>query len=334
MISAKENYMLAMNHKIPEWVPNQMADIALAGAMFETFENGPLGGGKDDFGIEWHCTQSAGGQAVPAAGQILLEDICDWQDVIKFPDLDQYDWAKMAEDQIGAVNRKVQLVEYASWNAQFLRLTHVMGFENALCAMVIEPEACFDFMSAVTDYKIGIVERAAKYFKPDFFTSFDDTATERSTFMSPSIYRELIKPHHKRLNEAVVGNGIIPIMHTCGKCEEIIPDFIDEGAVAWSSAQPMNNIVEIQKKYGDKITVIGGFDSNGKPGRQEASDEEVAAEVKRCIDTYAPQGSYIFSGFRVMNSPDPMAFLKGLAPINQAVELYGKNFYKEVNHGY
>ena len=50
--------------------------------------------------------------------------------------------------------------------------------------------------------------------------------------MSPGVYRELIKPHHKRLNDAVKAYGMKPIMHTCGKCEDIIGDFIEKGAVA------------------------------------------------------------------------------------------------------
>ena len=63
-------------------------------------------------------------------------------------------------------------------------------------------------MEAITDYKIEIVKKAAQYFKPDFFTSFDDVATERGLFMSPGVYRELIKPHHKRLNDAVKAYGM------------------------------------------------------------------------------------------------------------------------------
>lgn len=217
-------------HKKPEWIPNCLTDVVLAGGTLESFENGPLGGGADGFGVVWHATSSAGGQPVPAPGKYVLEDICDWEDIVKFPDLDAYDWKGQAEAQLCNADRKNQVVEYMSWNAQFLRLTHLMGFENALVSMAIEPEACLAFFDAVTDYKIKIVERVAEYFKPDFFTNFDDVATERGLFMSPTAYRELIKPGHKRLNEAIRAHGIYPIMHCCGLCESIIPDFIDEGA--------------------------------------------------------------------------------------------------------
>ena len=317
---------MALNHEVPLWVPNTISDIVGFGGPAETFDNGPAGGGYDGFGVLWHCTESASGQAVPAPGQVLLDDICGWEDKVVFPDVDKYDWAKAAE-RLKTVNRDEKVVEYGCWNAHFLRLTHLMGFENALCAMFTDPEACKAFMDAMTDYKIKVVERVAEYIKPDLFTSFDDTATETGTFMSPTAYREIIKPYHKKLNDAVKAYGMIPVMHTCGKCEEIVPDFIDEGAQAWSAAQPSNDIAKILEKYGKEITVIGGYDTNGIPGLPLASEEIIDAEVKRCMETYAPYGSYIFQGFRIV--PGTVKdFIEATRPIRVAAEKYGKDFYK------
>lgn len=331
MLTPKENYLMAaVEHKIPEYIPSGFRDTIAVGNSFEFFENGPFGGGLDGFGVTWHTSQSGGGQPVPG-GAPVLDDVTKWEDIVKFPNLDAYDWEGQAAMQYASQdsNRDLKVVEYGAWNGQFLRLTHLMGFENALCAMLEEPEACNALLCAITEYKIGLVERVAKYFKPDIFTSFDDIATERGLFMSPNTYRKLIKPHHKKLNDAVKAYGMIPFMHTCGKCEDIIPDYIEIGTVAWSSAQPMNDIVSIQKKYGDKISIIGGFNTNGSAGLETATNEDIDAEVKRVIETYGPRGSFVFLGFRLMNSPDPMAMFEGLIPINAAVDKYGNDFYKK-----
>lgn len=331
MLTPKENYLTALvEHKIPEWVPNLFNDVIMAGGGIESFENGPPGGGLDGFGVSWHGTRSAAGQPVPF-GKPVLDDITRWEDVVKFPNLDEYDWEGKAAAQLSmpGADRSQKAVEYGIWNAQFLRLTHLMGFENALVAMIEEPEAVEALLSAITDYKIRLVERVVKYYKPDIITSYDDTATERGLFMSPATYRTLIKPQHKRLNDAIKALGAIPFMHTCGKCEAIIPDFIDEGAYAWSAAQPMNDIAGILQKYGDKIGVAGGYNSNGRPGMYNATAEEIEAEVKRCMETYGPYGSYAFMGFRMVASEDPMAFMEAIAPISAAYEKYGRNFYKK-----
>jgi hypothetical protein len=324
MLTPKENFLLAtVKHKVPEWIPNEWTDVYPAGGSFETFENGPTGGGMDGFNVLWHTSQSAASQAVPAVVKNhVLEDITLWEDIVKFPNLDAFDWQGAADFQLANTNRELKAVEYGCWNAQFLRLTHLMGFENALCAMYEEPDVCFALLSAVTDYKIKLAEKIAKYFRPDILTTFIDVATERGLFMSPSMYRELISPQHKRLNEAIESLNMIPFVHCCGKCEEIIPDFIDEGYVAWSAAQPMNDIVGIQAKYGDKISIIGGYNSNGRPGMPDVTEEEIDKEVKRSIETYGPQGSYAFMGFRLVNSPDPMAFFAALGPINAAHDKY------------
>lgn len=323
-MNKKENFLAAVLGKEHEWVPNYMTEVVVGGGVQETFENGPAGGGLDGFGVQWLPSVSAGGAAVPHTVHPVLTDITKWREVVTFPNVEEFDWGDLAARQLSGVDRNKIAVEYQSWNSQFLRLTHLMGFENALCALYEEPEECYALMDAITDYKIEVVKKAAQFFKPDFFTHFDDVATERGLFMSPELYRTLIKPLHKKLNDAIRGHGIYPLVHTCGKCEEIIGDFIEEGSVGWASAQPVNDIVGIQKKYGDKIAVIGGYNTNGRPGQENATEDEMRAEVRRCIDTYAPAGNFLLMGFCLVNSLDPDRFLKAQYPINDECAVYGR----------
>ena len=324
MLSIKENYLMAFrDHKKPEFIPKS-SDVAKAGGAFEIWENGPRGGGYDEFGVLWSASESAMGAGVPAAGHTVLEDICDWEDIVKFPDLDKIDWKAYAEPQIAGLNRDEKLLEYGCWNGQFLRTTHLMGFENALCAMITDEEAYSALLTAITDYRIKSLERIHEYFRPDIITLYIDVATERGLFMSREMYQKLISPQQKRFADAVKSYGMMACVHNCGKCDEIIPDFIDEGFTCWCSAQPSNDIEAILKTYGDRIAVHGGYDSNGIAGRAEASDEEIDQEVKRCLETYAPHGSYIFCGIRMVpGAPKEVA----VGSINRAFDKY-KDLYK------
>ncbi|KAF5067342.1 hypothetical protein DSECCO2_254180 [anaerobic digester metagenome] len=133
--------------------------------------------------------------------------------------------------------------------------------------------------------------------------------------MSPATYRKLIKPHHKRLNDAVKELGMIPIQHTCGLCESLIEDIIETGAAAWSSVQPVNDIVGLLEKYGDRIALIGGYDANGAPGHLDATTEERLADVHRCLDTYGKYQSYIVFPFVIVDSLDPNDMLALMGPM-------------------
>ncbi len=103
-------------------------------------------------------------------------------------------------------------------------------------------------------------------------------------------------------------------------------DFTQEGSIAWTAAQPMNDIVGIIDKYGDKLTVIGGYDTNGAPGRPDVTDEEIEKEVKRVLDTYSGKGSFATMAFLLLNDPNPQAFLEGCNRISNIIEKYRYNY--------
>lgn len=323
MMDAHDNYMAFLNHEPVDWIPVFGVDNTLFGGQFEYWENGPMEGGLDGFGNGWIPTESAGGQPALDPANIPLDDVCDWEDVVKFPDLDAIDWQKYSDEQYGIWKPNGRVIEYYTWNSVFLRFTHLLGFENALCAFYEEPEASKALCDAIADYKCRLLERVAEYIHPETYVHLDDVATERSLFMSPDIYREFIKPGHIKMNECAKSLGMLPIIHICGKCEAIIPDIIEEGSVCWQVAQPSNDIAGIIEKYGDKLSIMGGYDTQGAPGATDASDEVTIAEVHRCLDEYGKFGhSYGFMGFKLKKMIDPVM-------TNEAVK-YGHELIEKI----
>jgi uroporphyrinogen-III decarboxylase len=233
---------------------------------------------------------------LPAPGEFILKDVTQWKKIVTIPDVEQYDWQKIAEQE--AARFKFDRERLVSWfmssNGVWMRLVALMGFEEAMIALIEEPEACNDLLTAVTDYKIHLAEKVATYYRPDVFCNSDDIATERNLFMYPETYRKLIKPHHKRLNDAVKNFGMIPVQHTCGHAESCVEDYIETGAAAWNTVQVSNDIAGLLDRYGNRLSFEGGFDSIGKPGHPDASVEEVIAEVERCFRDYGGKKGYIF----------------------------------------
>ncbi len=329
-LTQKENYLKVLNHEKPDFLPcAQIATLQTGfggnGGMI-TFEKGPEGGGYDGFGVRWVCPASGSGQPIPAPGEFILnsETIVDWKKIVKFPDVTKFDWEEAARVELALGDPDTQAVDFGSGNGPFERLGALMGFEEALISMAFEPEATQELLDAIVEYKIQTIEYVAKYYHADMVTNYDDIATERNLFMSPEMYREMIKPCHKRINDAVRAYGMLPVQHTCGKADSTVKDMIETGAVAWSAVQPTNDIKGMLEQYGHEFTIIGGYDTNGKPGRSDATEEEVREEVRRCFREYGDLPGYIFFGFFIVNSLDPHAMYRAMAPlVDEAAKLSG-----------
>jgi hypothetical protein len=301
-LSPRENYLRALRHEETEYVPfnpmlSSAGDAVLVGVLNPFEHANESTGFRDGFGVRWEASESTAGQRLPAPGEFILKDVTRWKKDIAIPDVEQYDWQKSAEQETAQfnINRDKQVVCFVSSAGVWLRIAALMGFEEAMVALVEEPDACNDLFAAITDYKVRLAEKAATYYKADVFMNFDDIATERNLFMSPETYRKLIKPHHKRLNDAVKNLGMIPVQHTCGYAETCVEDYIDTGAASWNCIQPRNDIAGLLDRYGDRFSLEGGFDSVGKPGYSGASVAEVVAEVERCFRDYGNKKGYIFA---------------------------------------
>jgi uroporphyrinogen decarboxylase len=133
----------------------------------------------------------------------------------------------------------------------------------------------------------------------DIISLSDDYGTQTSQLISPSLFRELIKPRLSvllgRIRKLAPRSHIF--FHSCGNIRPIIPDFIDLGV---SILNPVHiratgmEPVALKRDFGKDITFWGGgVDTqsilpNGTP-------QEVRDDVRCNIDALAPGGGYIFN---------------------------------------
>ena len=108
--------------------------------------------GTDWFGVEWKYEANVDAQAPDHSKPPVMEDICDWRELVKFPDLESWDWEKAVEiDHIADLDRENSLFEIMFVNGPFERLHMLMGFENALCSLLTDPEEVTAFFDAFMD---------------------------------------------------------------------------------------------------------------------------------------------------------------------------------------
>jgi len=290
-MTPRENLLEVINWGKPEYVPIANEFYICGMGVTELVEQPRVRSGKDPYGVDWIVTSA--GPMHDTTKPPLLKDIADWKSVVRIPDIDQIDFEGMAEAEMAKVDRSRVLVAYFHSCGVFERLVAFMGFENALIALAEDPDSCMEFFEAITDYKIKVANRIIDAYKPDVYVYFDDVASARNLFISPETYRRVIKPFHARTAKAVIGRGLIYSQHTCGKCEALLEDYVEIGAKIWHAAQIMNDLPGIQRRFKGRLVIEGGWDSSGRPGHIDASEEEVRAEVRRAMSEYGKNGGFI-----------------------------------------
>lgn len=326
-MTERENALNVILHGKPAWLPCRWQSVFPCGhaVMKETGPTNELGqriGGTDCWGVHWIITDQGPDAPTPDATQPpILEDVCEWREKVVFPEVDSADWEAGSAMELSRYDG-TKLLEYFDTEGLFNRMVDLMGFENAMFAIALEPEETFAFLGAIADHKIRVIEHAAKYYHPDVFCYMDDFAASNGPLISPSAYRELFKPHHARIIQAIRENNMIAMQHICGKWDVLMDDFAEIGIQILFPAQPSNDIAAICSKYPD-IVIEGGGDSQSPIFSHKASREAGYREARRCIDSYANTGRYILHVSRS-------------GPPNEAHEAfyeegwrYGQEFYQK-----
>lgn len=212
-LTPRENALIAYRHQQPAWIPCFYTDIALIQACpaMERYTGHTIG--KDYFGVEWTYEPNIHAP-MPTPGKIHFEDIKDWREHVKLPDLDAIDWENQADIDVhtdfqafvmgaGLVPFKDGSSIYDTdklrvcmiLNGPFERLHSYMGFENALMALVSDPEECSAYFETLFNWKIEYLKKIKQYYDIDIINFHDDYGAADRMSMNPDLWRQIIKPH-------------------------------------------------------------------------------------------------------------------------------------------
>ena len=111
----------------------------------------------------------------------------------------------------------------------------------------------------------------------------DDLGFKTSTFLSPTLLRKLVFPIYKKMAAEAHGNGKPFILHSCGNLAEVYDDLIDGCGIdaKHSFEDAIMPVNEFKKKYGERITPLGGLDVDVIC---RAPEKELRAYTRRKID--------------------------------------------------
>ena len=222
----------------------------------------------------------------------VIKDITKWRDYVTFPEIPtDLDW-KATQDQIAQVDRDQELVMVPTFRGLFERAHCLMTFEDTLVNMYEEPEAMNELFSAYADWKLKVAEALCDNLDFDVIHSHDDWGSKNAMFFSVGKFRELLKPHYKRLYDYYHKRGKLVQHHCDCYAAELAPELVDLGVEMWQGVLPSNDIKAVQKATNGKLLLMGGLDQ-ALIDQADVTEEAVRAEVRRAIDEYAPGGCFL-----------------------------------------
>ena len=302
-MTEREVNLLALRHQETPWIPSPSTgqDMCIPTVL----EEGARGYGitTDWFGVKYLYREDQPGP-MPVESEPKITDIENWREQVKMPNLDDYDWEGWAARDTASWDRENKISNVILINGNFESLHMFCGFEEALCNIMEDEEACSDFMGWIADYKVAVIERIAKYYKPDMIQFHDDYSNNAGLFMDIPRWQRICKPHLKKVIDAVHGLEMIYKHHSCGKIHDLIPELVELGVDGLNPVQVQNNPVEVKKNFGDRLTICGGFDNQNYLDNPQASLADIRDSIMKTIHDLQPGGGWIADCSFIDTLPD------------------------------
>ncbi len=183
------------------------------------------------------------------------------------------------------------------------RLSNVtMGLPSEWMVMLMtEKNACHEMMNKSVEASIRCLGQLQEAVGDRCFAwgiAADDSGTQRSEFISPELWAEMIKPHYTKLCTWIHRNTPWKTyLHSCGSIYHLIPHLIEAGVDILNPIQTSAANMEpdrLKKEFGGKIVFWGGGCDTQRV-LQTATPDEVREHVRQRLAVFKPGGGYVFN---------------------------------------
>ena len=291
MLSIRDNFMETISGGHPDRFVNQYEYLAMMGSPLSKIMPRPVKGGDpvvDGWGVTRVFPENTPGPFPDhSPDKIVVQDIDNWEEYVKAPNVifDDAAWEPFVEIA-KKVDRKEKFVTAMVAPGIFEQAHNLCEIQNTLVYFYTNPDELKGIIDVITDYELAFAEQMCKHIHPDALFHHDDWGSQQSTFISPDMFREFIKPAYEKVYGYYKDHGVeLIVHHSDSYAATLIPDMIDMGIDVWQGVMRSNNIKECIEKYGGQISFMGGIDS-ALVDHDGWTREEVIREVRYACDEY------------------------------------------------
>jgi uroporphyrinogen decarboxylase len=173
------------------------------------------------------------------------------------------------------------------------------GMQRFFEDLLINREFAALLIEKILQIQLEIFDRYLSIVGPyvEMVETSDDYGMQTGPLISPQLYREMLKPAHRRLNSFIKERTQANIyLHSCGSIADVLDDLIDAGVEVINPVQPRAKDMDsssLKAHFGARVVFHGGVDE--QYALPHGSTEEVREEAARRIEAFAPGGGYIFA---------------------------------------
>lgn len=163
-------------------------------------------------------------------------------------------------------------------------IEYLFGFEEGLTWLLTDPAGSAQILNEYTDWLLELLEqilaKSGMAFDGLWFSA--DLCYRNGMLFSPTCYRELVLPLHRRFRQFCDRHGLAMMLHCDGDVREFIPLVIEAGfeLIQPVEARAGNDVRLLKPLYGDRITFQGNINADViATGDRCAIEAEVRTKV-------------------------------------------------------
>jgi uroporphyrinogen decarboxylase len=200
---------------------------------------------------------------------------------------------------------------------------YMRGFEQMLMDVMTDEDLVQAIMGRVTEFYTAFFSRIleAAPGQVDLVFTADDIGDQRGLLMPFDRWERMLKPWHRRLNDAIHQRGAKVIYHTDGSVMDAVAGLEDMGIDVLQALQfSADNMdpVRLKAEHGARLCFEGGV--SVQTTLPFGSVEDVRREVRQRIDVLGRGGGYILGPSHWIQAGTPPANI--LAMFETALSYY------------
>ena len=224
----------------------------------------------------------------PLAGSFDLEGH-------RWPDPDWFDYAGLPSLVAAARGRADSCLMVSNGNI-FETSWYMRGFEQMLMDVMCDEDLVHALMGRVTDFYTAFFSRILEAVpgEIDLVFTADDIGDQRGLLMPYERWERMLKPYHRRMNDAIHQRGARVIYHTDGSIMDAVGGLVEMGIDVLQalqfSAENMDP-VRLKDGFGDRLCFEGGV--SVQTTLPFGTAEDVRREVQERISVLGRGGGYV-----------------------------------------